>query len=86
MSCNRIWICGLSKCRDCGSSCVEKFDPVKHAKRIIGNSNAWIRVWNEWKNHPRLKAAAEERAKNYNYGAASAINLFVKKLLEDIEK
>lgn len=69
--CGRVVISTDSfKC--CGE--IENFDPIKHNRRLISNSNSWLRVYSLYKNDPLLKQIAFEFAEN---GCFSLSNVFI---------
>lgn len=75
-NCNQIVNAKNYKC--CGP--VEEFDPVKHAQYIIGKSNAWITIWEKWKDHPLLKEISNELIEEGCYCAATILNIFIERL------
>ena len=67
----------------CGS--VELFDPAKHGNHLISKSNAWIAVYERWKNHPVFKQIADEYQKDGCYSAAAILNEFISRAIERSE-
>ncbi len=76
-SCNAVFYGGGGKC--CGSPAVP-FDPDTHGHRLIGASNSWHFLWNEWKDHPVVEQVASEWAEDGHYGAARILNEAFKRL------
>jgi len=80
-TCHRVFIGGDGKC--CGE--VEKFSLEKHGKFLIGSSNAWIDIWNKWKDDPLLKETSQKLINDGCYGASTHLSEFINKLKENYE-
>lgn len=69
-NCRRVFSAPIPQC--CGP--VAQFDVAIHGRALISGSNAWIAVWSKWRDHPTVRQAAEEWAKDGNCSAAGILN------------
>lgn len=82
------WICMEchtvfgSKSGECCGKQAEKFSIEKHGESLIGSSNSWTSVYEKWRNHPLFLDAVREAQENGSYGASTAMNVFIEKLVE----
>jgi hypothetical protein len=67
--CHRVWM-GPREC--CGD--VVTFSPFLHGKYVVALSNAWIEVWDKWRDHPVVREVTKEWAEQGNCGAAGILN------------
>jgi hypothetical protein len=63
------------------------FSPADHGTLLVSSSNAWIQVWEAWKDNPKLKRVSDRLINEYgSYGAAGHINEFIEILITEIKK
>jgi hypothetical protein len=82
------WIC--LKCRTVfmskeGKHCGEPseiFSIDKHGASLVSSSNSWVSIWEMWKNDPVFQEISDELTNEGSYGAATAINEFIRRLKE----
>lgn len=74
--CYSVFMSRTGKC--CGD--VEVFDVSKHGRKLIPSSNAWISIWNKWKDDPLLEKISKEWARNGNCSAPGILNDFIEYL------
>jgi hypothetical protein len=80
--CHRIFISKSPKC--CKSIC-EPYNPIEHSQYIVGKSNAWIDVWETWKDNPLLKEISYKLHDEGCYSASTILNEFIRELIKDKE-
>lgn len=80
--CHRVISTKELKC--CGM-CVE-FDPIKHSIFLIPGSNAWVSVWEGWKNNPLFKKISEQCIEDGCYSSAIIFNIFIDELIRKMEE
>jgi hypothetical protein len=78
LECSRVFYANESFAKCCGK--IEKFDPVKHAQKLVGLSNSWIQVWDRWKDDKRLQGISQELNNDGINGAAHHLNAFIESL------
>ena len=76
LKCHRVFHSKIGEC--CGD--VEEFDINKHARRLIGFSNAWLHVWNKWRDNPKMREIANELAQDGCFSAATVLSTFIERL------
>ena len=78
LECNRVFYAKEPKC--CGI--IDRFDPIQHAQRLVGQSNSWIQVWERWKDNEKLKEVSRELNNDGVNGAASHLNEFIERFVD----
>lgn len=68
----------------CGMEAVD-FDVSKHGRNLIGSSNSWLQVWNDWGEHPRVRAVLSDMAENGNFGAATALSCAIEDAFRELD-
>jgi hypothetical protein len=81
--CHRVFLAGDSYAKCCGD--IERFSLEKHGRLLISSSNGWINVWEKWKDNPMLNEVISELAEIGCSSAATTINCFIEKLLDQQE-
>ena len=65
LKCHKVFHAGDSYAKCCGK--LEHFDPEKHGRLLVGSSNAWLQVYEQWKDHPRLEEVSRRLINQNNY-------------------
>jgi len=79
-SCHRVFLAKEGSC--CGK--VVPFEATTHGRSLVSSSNAWITVWNRWKDHPLIRSVADEWAKDGNYSCAGILNDAFERMSNDV--
>ena len=72
-------------CGSCESERLTRFNPTEHGRLLIGSSNSWLRLSNEWSDCYLYEEVRDQAFADGCHGAASILRRFVFRLLEDRE-
>lgn len=82
LKCFRVFQTGSPFAKCCGT--VQEFLIEKHGRLLIGMSNSWVDIWEQWKDNPVFRKVSDELSNDGCFGAATHMNAFIKELLRNI--
>lgn len=69
-------------CSHCGSNSLERFDPCKHGRLLVGSSNSWLRVKGKWADHPFFEEVSQKLLEDNCASAPTHLNVAIERLLK----